>query len=208
LSSSFDEAFNKAVSLTKASPAIVKLEASGIKNQEEANYYLGMLIKQYPDLVISSPKMEDNKTLTFNILSLLNEQDIDEKLKEFFTMFKSPFHISKPRVFYQSKEATPGPTDMEGKAVTWGDLGRIIPGLTKNPPEQRSGSLVNTNKFRDLSAGIASKTEKLYRDNISIADELKKLANLKEEEIISMEEFQKLKEATTKQYYRTLDIDT
>jgi hypothetical protein len=175
LSEDSDNAFDDAKRATGAKPIHVRLETSGINDKKKANDYLDLMTKQYPDLIMSNPRIENKRTLTFDILSMLDDQDIEHKVDEFFTMFKGPFEITNKFVLRprEESERLKGSINIQ-EAVS----AAIRAGIHEDEVNQ-------SNRFP-------------YRQNFSATDELRKLATLRDDKVITEDEFQQMKQAIIK----------
>jgi hypothetical protein len=193
LSADLDKDFNEARRVTDSEPSYVMVETSGIDDKQGAEDYLKLLTKQYPDLIMSNPRMDNKGKLTFDILSMLDEQDIKYKLEEFFAMFKSPFNIINWS-FEKPREATEKPEGVNNVREA------IISAVVRKAITHEVNKLQHQEKMK----GVVSDNIQLsqlwnnYRDNVSAADELRKLASLKDDGVITDQEFQQMKQAVIK----------
>jgi hypothetical protein len=198
LSADLDKDFNEARRVTDTKPSHVMVETSGIDDKQGAEDYLKLLTKQYPDLIMSNPRMDNKGTLTFDILSMLDEQDIKYKLEEFFAMFKSPFNITnwsfeRPREATEKPEGVNNVREAISAAAISAAVRKAITHEVNKLQHQGRGKSVGFSDNVQLSQPWNN-----YRDNVSAADELRKLASLKDDGVITDEEFQQMKQAVIK----------
>jgi hypothetical protein len=82
----------------------VEINVSGeITNQERSQESVGEIVKQYPDMLITNPKMElQSHKISFEVASpideTLNPDDVKSKVTEYLTMYQFPFKVQNVEV--------------------------------------------------------------------------------------------------------------